>query len=223
MDWLKDKAFKFQLIDLEVEEKFCIWKSWDKRNDDIKDSTGAIIQFPVKEGLLEGVDGEKRDFEEIKVLKGKVFRALYPGMSLTPSYERKIVKDGAIYVKAFKLTSNRKLEEVIQLMKDMGNDPLAKCFEVTYDKTKQPADMYGIKIVPGDVEKVDSSKVPESKGSEKEDETTKGFNDLEKSVVSAIKSLPAMSKDKAMLIMTKNGISEIRATEIIGISLPKLE
>lgn len=204
MVWQKEKNFKFKLLNLNETEEFTIWKAWDKRSEIITDSTGNEIKFPVKTGQLMGSDNQLREISEIKFIKKDEFTRLYPSMSKSTSYTRTVLVDGNAMQYNFKISANNKLKEAIDMIQNMGQDPLQTVFEQVFDRNQSAANMYSIKICKA------TEEMPNQSFSGVKDSL--GLTDKEKEFLAAVRSMGGTLELSNFTHTAKiNGITSERA------------
>lgn len=202
MEFLKEKDMKFRLKNLEVRTDFAIWKSWDKRNEEIKDVAGNIMKFPIRDGVLTNNKGVIKDVNDISFMPMNDFKEQYPDYKKGFQFIRQIIIGDVEYSYTFSLTANKRLKDKIADLKLVGKDPLKVEFEQLFDKSKSPADMYSIKIIAVDL--------PEAKISK----TTASGREYE--IIEAIRNRIGKdcTKERFIDIMNKNDITEQIATEL---------
>ena len=149
--YLKDKNMKFRLKDLNVKLEFSIWKSWDKRGEEFKDSTGNPMKFQIRDGILTNEKGDIKEVADLKFMPNRDFKEQYSKFSRKFSTIRQIYVSGVEYSYRFGTGSNGKLQEKIADLKIMGKDPLSTEFELAFDNTKSPAEKYSLKITAVDL------------------------------------------------------------------------
>ena len=232
MSWLKEKNVTFRLSNLDVVEEFVIWKAWNL-NEEILGEDGQPLKFPIKTGSIKGEDGSIRDVQtEMKFMKRDDFQKAYPKMSKATTYIRQIydLKGGQECTYRFKKSANDKLNDLINTITSMGKNVLDVSFQQTFDKSKQAAQMYDIKIVnQGDnapnpqvpnnqVENAQGNPLPPSNvtplpvQSQPAQKPAVKLTDTETEVLNAIKSLGAnVDKTRFIQIAKANGVSLERA------------
>mgnify|MGYP001593856350 CR=1 FL=1 len=136
MVYLKDKSMKFRLLNLEVRPDFAIWKSWEKRGEDMKDPAGNPMKFPIRDGVLTNVKGELKEVADLRFMPNKDFKEQYPTLSRKFSFNRQVVVNGVEYTYRFTITSDRRLKEKIFDLQTMSKDPLRVEFEQNHDASK---------------------------------------------------------------------------------------
>jgi len=199
MEWIREKNISFKLVNLEIREDFAIWKSWDKRSETLKDSAGNEMIFPIKKGQLVGSDGSIKEVADLKYMKKVEFFKLYPNLAKNTKYIRCILVNGQECNYAFTNSSNFKLANLIDTLRNTGINPLEVNFVQTFDKNLSPANMYNITVAKI-TDKVESNILLQS----------------EKDIVEAIKSKfeEKVGETRFVEIMKSNNITEIRAKEI---------
>lgn len=212
-NWLKEKTFTFRLKDMNVNPEFSIWKAWDKRSEVIKDPDGNEMKFPVRAGVLTNIKGEAKQVSDLMYMPVKDFKENFPSLAKSFAYVRNIVVDGVEYVYGFKKTANNKLLELCDTLKLSKQDPLRAEFTQSFDKSKQAAEMYSMKVIKTDLPP------PEIKPVADAPKTEGGLDAREQEIMDAIKSVHSNNADELRFveIMKQNGIEEIRAKEIFKV------
>lgn len=208
--YLKDKNIKFRLRNLEVRPDFSIWKSWDKRTEDFKDSAGNVMKFPVRDGVITNNKGELKEVADIKFMPNKDFKEQYVGYVRKFQFLRQVVVNGVEYNYRFTTTSNNKLNDKIADLKMMGKDALKTEFEQVFDGTKSMVDMYAIKIITVDLPEVQVIQ-PASLPTVSARTVSKEYE-----IIEAIKSVygKEATQERFVDIMKKNDITEAKALEL---------
>ncbi len=141
-----DKNIDFKLKDLEVVENFQIWIGFGQQLSDQEMITqyGVVLQFPVREGALQGVDGVLRDVQtQIKYMKQVDFLIAYPKMGKRTQWIRNILIAGVEYRYGFSKTSHNKLNAMLVMTPGKVPDVT---FKQTFDRNKPAAQMYDITL-----------------------------------------------------------------------------
>ncbi|KKK67629.1 hypothetical protein LCGC14_2952170 [marine sediment metagenome] len=139
-----DKNIDFKLKDLEVVENFQIWIGFGQQLSDQEMITqyGVVLQFPVREGALQGTDGVLRDVQtQIKFMKQVDFLIAYPKMGKRTQWIRNILIAGVEYRYGFSKTSHTKLNAMLVMTPGKVPDVT---FKQTFNKNNPPASMYDI-------------------------------------------------------------------------------
>ena len=220
-EYFKEKNFVFRLKDETVTEEFAIWSAWDCRNEKFTDSQGQDMKFPIKEGKLSDSKGQEWEVEGLKFMKGTEFKELFPKFGKQTTYVREIIVGDKEYVFRFKMTANKKLDVLVDTIKQMGGDISKINFEQSFDKTQPAVSMYNICIkkelsvnpMPTPSNPVILTKTGTT-GTIQIDEFK--MDEKETEVTNAIKSLDQEPDNNAKLSIYKdNGITEERATKLI--------
>ena len=213
MVYLRDKSMKFRLVNLDVRPEFAIWKAWDRRGDEVKDSAGNVMKFPVRDGVLTNSKGELKEVTDLRFMPNKDFKEQYPTLARKFSFCRQVVVGGVEYTYRFTITANNRLKEKIFDLQTMGKDPLNTEFELKHDASKSASEQYSLKISAIDlppVQSVQPSTLPTvSAGKSKEDYRERDIVDAIKSVFG--KEAPV---ERFMDIMKKNLVNDDKAKQL---------
>lgn len=208
MVFLKDKTIKFRLKDLEAKPDFSIWKAWDKKGEDYKDSAGNAMKFPIRDGMLTNEKGDVKEVADLKFMTNKDFKEQYPKYQRKFSSLRQVYVDSVEYTYRFTSASNTKLVQKINDLKLMGKDPLTAEFHQVFDNAKAPVDKYSINLLAVDLPKVEA----------KQPADVPNYNpkiSKEQEIMEAMKnSGQAIDEARFIDIMKKNGIDETKSKEL---------
>ena len=209
VDFYREKNVSFKLVNLEVYEHFVIWKDYELRKEEIKDKDGNIMKFPIFDGVLTGIDTIVRPVQDLKSMPKKQFQALYPKLTQNTTYKRNILVNMVEYQYDFKKTSNKKMVELIELCKSLGQDPLNMVFDQKFNPNAPKTDMYSVSMKPDSTIKADgATHVP----------SLPVFIILprEQEIIDAIKSVHGLNalEPAFITIMTSNGVTNDRAKEL---------
>lgn len=223
-EFYKEKNFCFKLKDITVTEQFSLWIGWKQQltDEEMIKQYGIVLQFPVKEGQLQGIDGVPRDvLTQIKFMKKPDFEAQYPKLGKNTRYLRNIIVNGVEYRFGFSKTSNDKLNAMLSLQP--GVIP-QNVFKQTFDVNKTAAQMYDITVAtpeetstanvvptapvqqpiatPPPVAQPQVAQQPVATASMI---TATGLTDGEKTILSSVKGLPnKLDKDKFIKVFVQN-------------------
>lgn len=139
-----EKNIVFKLKDLEVVEDFKLWQGWKQELSEAESLAQykVVLQFPIREGQLPGVDGTPRDVQTvIKFMKRADFMVQYPKLGKRTQYIRNIIIGGIEYRYGFSKTSNDKLNAMLALTP--GQIPNV-FFQQVFDKNKSASAMYDV-------------------------------------------------------------------------------
>ena len=207
MAYYKERNMKFRLKNLETTPQFTIWKAWDKRGEEYKDTSGNVMKFPIKDGMLTNDKGDIKDVSDIRFMPNKDFKEQYSRYVRRFQFLRQIYVGDVEYTFRFTSTANQKLKEKIEDLNKTGKDALRTEFEQTYDSAKTPADKYNIKLSQVDLPAVQPKEV-----------ITTGVNVVsrEQQIIEAIISVHGKNCEEARFIdiMKKNGVDENKSKEL---------
>ena len=146
VEYYKEKNMTFKLKDLNVVEDFKLWIGWKQQltDEEMIAQYGVVLQFPVKEGQLQGKDSVPRDVQTvIKFMKRAEFDVQYPKLGKKTQYTRNILIGDVEYRYGFSKTSNDKLNAMLAL--SPGTIPNV-LFKQSFDLNKPAAQMYDITV-----------------------------------------------------------------------------
>ena len=212
MVYLKDKNIKFRLVNLDFRPDFAIWKSWDKRGEEMKDTAGNIMKFPIRDGILTNIKGELKEVADLRFMPNKDFKEQYPLYARKFAYNRQVVVGGIEYTYRFTRTADNRLKEKIFDLQTMGKDPLKTEFEQNHDASKSASEQYSMKIVAVDLQPVQLTQpaaLPTYQAPSKQETRERDIVDAIKSVFG--KECPA---DRFADIMKKNSVSDERGKQL---------
>jgi len=210
--FVRDKDIEFSLADLEVYQDFTIWQDFKHKGQEMRDSKGNILQFPVRDGALYDKDGKERLFDDIIKMPPFIFKTCFPNLSLNTRYVRKIIITGVEVFYAFPKIVNRRLEALMEDAKRMGQDPLKLVFKQMYHSNNPPMNKYTLEIAG----RIDNPPNPESASFKPQ---VINLTKIEAGVLKELEKLGAniTNEQFAKVCNDNNIIDEARIQELWGI------
>lgn len=147
-EYVNDKNVEFSLVNLDEYEENTIWSTYEKRKEEIKDSMGNVLKFPIKEGKLYDKYKKERNFDDIVNIPLPIFRSLFPDLTKNRKILRAIYMFGVEVFYMFTVTANRQINTHIDTIRTMGGNPLSVVFKQEYDKSgSTPTEMYKVSVI----------------------------------------------------------------------------